>query len=175
MSFTINSKSQSYRFLAKYNSKFKRLKEISNGTHPYAELDWYVKDTWDAIPRTFCDYYRLVFSELCSFALLAVIITFGAIMALFPLLLLVPHLRVVDNDLWQGAMVFAGFDTAILVLLGIALAKGAYEDYRMKHPKLADLPKEPGVLVTAYRSWKDKFCPIINYDIETKKPETIEE
>lgn len=175
MSFTINRESQSYRFLVNWDRKFQNLDELVTGEDVYANEDWRIKEVWDRIPRTFCDYYRLVLKYALNFTGIAVFVTFLICMFGSPVLLLLPNVKNVNNDWYQMGLVFGIVDIVLVAVAAFLFGLSKWVDYREAHPSNKPVVvKEPGFIKTAYKAWKNKFCPIITFDIETKKPEASE-
>ena len=176
--FTIKPNSQSFKFLARYNSDFKRLnraitKEPARVADPYDTL-W-----WD-IPKTFCDYYKLVINHIFQLFVIGWLIVLPFLGIWF----------IVDS--WTQACFFANISLlavialagfiidclaaivavgAIFVGAGMFIVEKIQDKMESREPK----NRQPSVIKTAFKAWKEKFCPIMTYNLVKDNQNVIQD
>lgn len=134
--YKINSSSWHYRFLHAWHGR-----GINNVT------------------TSFCAYWSsLVWALLITTVAAVACVAFAAVMIVGTVGLTVELWRAVTSGVWGFA---ATYTVVMLSLLVVAVAfkwlSDAYDDYRARRDLLA-LPKQPGLIAQAYRSWKHKYC-----------------
>lgn len=164
MSFVINQNSWSFRFLKKYDSDISDFVDAEN-----FQLENPNSYIWDSVPKTFCQYYRRVMWHIITNSLIVMLLTCMAVAFLSPTALLIPHLPKFFHDLFTAI----GLGEAILiaVMLIIELSKSFFEKMRTRKYRLKTetTNKQSSVLVMMFKAWKQKYCPLVEYDFVKQK------
>lgn len=129
--------------------------KVAGWGHADRSLFWYPKD--------FCSYWRTVVLKLLFAFILT---TFVSYVFASPFGLLYDWWmgnELSDDSWWSGGV-------AVLVI-GFTLAIGAgaavvIRNLAEKSSRRRSSPKPPSLLKTKYRSWKEKYCPLVEYDTE---------
>lgn len=129
------------------------------------------------IPENFCNYFwRVIFGSFLTLLLLGIFSLFTFLTVIAPILYLVVCLQY--GTFWPPAEVVVGIVLDIIIMIGVAhfyITENILPEYKKKRAakrlKLMEdgiypesTPKEPGFIVTAWRTFKDKTCFKIEFE-----------
>ena len=64
---------------------------------------------------------------------------------------------------WASAMALSGMAQVVVAVIGaILFASSKYEEHRVNRVYYKEA-KKPGLIVSYYRAWKEKYCPIVHF------------
>lgn len=111
-------------------------------------------------PIDFCSYARSV-----MLGLVRTLLVYGFAM--------VPFVILVDFGAWLLAYIVTGHNPGVgfgpVAVCGVGIFALGYLLVWAVHLAMRSMPpREPGFVATAYRSWKDKYCPIVEIEGEMK-------
>ena len=167
--FVVNKDSWHFKW-AMYNQYIKKIKFDEFDISGYPHMDFRAKIVYDYlepkhIPRDFCSYWRLVL----LWPLIHVLLSIPAIYIIFATL----FYSVITGSviLSLGVIVFCA---ALLGIFGAIfwmsdVAKNAMKNWWKKLKSDKSNKSENGFVFTAYKSYKENMCPIVEYDKEIKK------
>lgn len=96
-------------------------------------------------------------------------LAFMAVALLSPIALLIPHLHKFFHNLCTAIGI--GEAISIFVVLVIELSKKFIEKMRTRKYRLKTetMDKQPSILVMMFKTWKQKYCPLVEYDFVKQK------
>lgn len=160
--FTIKKNSTSFKFLITWDSDFSYFSKAKD-----YELENVNSLIWKDIPNTFCAYYWKVFKTIlfASWVITFVIVMGGGLLTfiLLPLLWLIP-----DNSIFEFHKLAKTASIVDIVTIICAILFYMYYSFNTcrKNHKIYHAKNviKASWFKTAYAAWKEKYCPLIEYD-----------